>query len=121
MARQLLNLRHVPDDEADDVRGFLDDHAIEHYETPPNRWGISMGGIWIRHDADYPRARELMDDYQARRAARMRAEYRERLRRGEAETLGDVLRRRPLQVAVYLAIAAGIVVLMMLPVWLIMS
>lgn len=118
MARQLLNLRNVPEDEADDVRAFLDEYGIEYYETPPNRWGISMGGIWIRHDADYPRARALMDDYQAERARRARAEYAERRRQGEAETFATALRRRPVQVVAYLAISAGIVILMMLPVWL---
>lgn len=118
MAKQLLNLRNVPDDEADDVRAFLKGHGIEYYETPPNRWWISMGGIWIRHDADYPRARDLMDEYQAARFKKARAEYAERQRRGEADTFGAVLRKRPLQVLAYLGISAGILVLMLLPVWL---
>ena len=32
----LLNLRHVPDDEADDVRAMLDDNRIAFYETKPS-------------------------------------------------------------------------------------
>lgn len=121
MARQLLNLRNVPEDEADDVREFLEEHAIEYYETPPNRWGITMGAIWIRHDADYSRAKALMADYQAGRAERARAEYRDRQRRGEVETMATVMRKRPLQVLVYFALCAGIVVLMLLPVWLLLG
>lgn len=121
MSKQLLNLRNVPDDEAEEVRGFLEEHAIEYYETPPNRWGITMGGIWIRHDEDYPRARELMADYQAGRAEQARAEYRDRQRRGEVETMATVIRDRPLQVLVYFAVCAGIVVLMLLPVWLLLG
>lgn len=120
MARQLLNLRNVPEDEADEVREFLREHGIEHYETPPHRWGISMGAIWIRHDADYPSARRLMDDYQAKRARRARADYADRQRRGETESFLDVLRRRPVQVLAYLAVAAGILVLFSLPVWLLL-
>lgn len=121
MAKQLLNLRNVPEDEADEVRGFLEEHAIEYYETPPNRWGITMGAIWIRHDGDFPRARTLMDDYQAERARRARAEYRAREQRGEVETLASVVRERPAQVLVYLALCAGILVLMLLPAWLLLG
>jgi hypothetical protein len=33
MAKLLLNLRNVPDDEADDVRALLDEHDIAYYET----------------------------------------------------------------------------------------
>ena len=47
MSKLLLNLRDVPDDEADDVRRFLDSGGIDYYETRPSLWGISGGGIWI--------------------------------------------------------------------------
>ena len=46
MSKLLLNLRGVPDDEADDVRRFLDSGGIGYYETQPTMWGTS-GGIWI--------------------------------------------------------------------------
>ena len=62
MAKLLLNLRNVPDDEADEVRGWLKDSGIEFYETEPSSWGISSGGIWIREDADLGQG--LMAEYQ---------------------------------------------------------
>ncbi|MEN1940707.1 DUF6164 family protein [Luteimonas sp. MJ246] len=111
MAKLLLNMRMVPDDEADDVRGFLDAHDIAFHETLPSRWGISYGGIWVSEDADYPRARKLMDEYQAARQARARAERVEALRTGSAETFADVLRNEPARVA---RAAAGIVLLLAL-------
>ncbi len=117
MARLLLNLRNVPDDEARDVRTLLERNAIEYYETPPSRWGISMGGIWLRDDGQYPRARALLDRYQGERATRARAEYEERKSRGEVETLAGVLRRRPVALLAYAAVVAGIIALMMWPVW----
>lgn len=121
MAKRLLNLRDVPDDESDEVRALLDAHVIEFYETPPSRWGISMGGIWISRDDDYQRARSLLDDYQADRAQRMRAEYLARKERGEAETFVTVWRQRPGQVVACLIGAAGVIGLMMWPVWLLIS
>lgn len=109
MAKLLLNMRMVPDDEADDVRGFLDANGIGWHETRPSRWGISHGGIWISEDGDYPRARALMDDYQAGRQARARADRAATLRDGSAETFADMLRREPVRVVgLLLGIALGL-------------
>lgn len=117
MARLLLNLRNVPEDEARDVRDLLEQHALEYYETPPSRWGISMGGIWLRMDDDYPRARQLLDSYQAERAASARAAYAEKKRAGQVETFAGVLRRRPGEVVAYTALAGAIIFLMLWPIW----
>lgn len=116
MAKLLLNMRMVPADEADDVRGFLDANGIAWHETPPSRWGISFGGIWISEDGDYPRARALMDEYQAGRQAHARAERERELREGRGETFGDMLRREPVRVVgLLLGIALGLA-LVVLPV-----
>lgn len=121
MTKRLLTLRNVPDDEAREVREMLDDLTIAYYETPPSRWGISMGGIWIRSDADFSQARTALDRYQVERALRARAEYQTRLRSGEAETFATVLRQRPVQVVAYIAIAGGIILLMLWPIWVLMN
>ena len=120
MAKLLLNMRMVPDDEADDVRAFLDANAIAWHETRPSRWGISYGGIWVSEDADYARARALMDAYQAERQARARAERARALRDGSAETFTDVLRREParvLAVALGIAVALALVALPVVLLW----
>ena len=73
MSRLLLNLRHVLDDEADDVRAMLDANGIAFHETPPSLWGISAGGIFVPDEA-FADAKRLMAEYQARRSERVRAE-----------------------------------------------
>ena len=60
MSKLLLNLRDVPEDEADDVRGCLDSGGIGYYEIRPSLWGISGGSIWIRDDGDLAEAKRLM-------------------------------------------------------------
>lgn len=115
MTTLLMNLRHVPDDEADEVRALLAEHGIGFYETPPSRWGISMGGIWLRDDTEAARARQLLAEYQAERARRMRAAYDERRRQGTAETLADSVRRQPLRVLAYAAIVGLILYLLITP------
>ncbi len=102
MSKLLLNLRNVPDDEADDVRAMLDAKRIAYYETPPSFWGISSGGIWVRDDADFAEAKRAFDDYEQQRSDRVRAEYAAARRAGTAETFFSVLRADPLRVALAL-------------------
>ena len=115
MAKLLLNLRHVPDDEADDVRAFLDAARIEHYETRPGPFGISAGGIWVRNDADVPEAKRRMAEYQRQRAERVRSEHAQAVRDGTAETFSDIARANPLRVALIVVAIALLLGLMALP------
>ncbi|MBS7455535.1 DUF6164 family protein [Coralloluteibacterium stylophorae] len=115
MAKLLLDLRHVPGDEADDVRVFLDAAGIGYYETRPNRWGITAGGIWIADDGEHPRARELMDAYQATRRERARAEYAAARSEGRLPGLGAQFRDDPLRVVGILAAIAFVAGLAALP------
>jgi hypothetical protein len=98
MAKLLLNLSNVPDDEADDVRTMLDEARIAFHETPPSIWGISAGGIYVKENADVAEAKRLMADYQAQRRSRVRAEREAAVRDGTAETFWTVLRAEPLRV-----------------------
>lgn len=111
----LMNLRGVPPDEADEVRALLDRHAVDYYETPPNRWGISGGAIWLREDDDYERARGLLDDYQARRQAAAREAEAERRHAGTHDTFARVVARHPLRVVIYILIVTGLLYLSILP------
>ena len=120
MSKLLLNLRDVPDDEADDVRSFLDAGRIGYYETRPSRWGISAGAIWIRDDGDVAEAKRLIAKYQRERQARAREERVEAKRNGTAETFADVLRTQPLRVAltvITIALLLGLVALPALLLW----
>ena len=72
MTTLLLNLRQVPDDEAEEVRTLLNEQQIPFYETTPSLWGISSGGIWLTNPTDRERAKALMEDYQQQRNASRR-------------------------------------------------
>ena len=118
MSKLLLNLRNVPDDEADDVRAMLDAHRIASYETPPSGWGLFAGGIFVKENADIVEAKRLMAEYQAQRSARVRAEYAEARRDGTAETFRSVLREQPLRVALTILAILCLLGLVALPVFL---
>ncbi len=111
MSKLLLNLRNVPDDEADEVRAWLTESGIGFYETQPSPWGISAGGLWIKDDSEIAKAKALMADYQAGRRQRAQAEQAAALQEGSAETFGTLLRRRPGYVLGMLAAIVGIVAL----------
>lgn len=116
MSKLLLNLRNVPDDEADDVRAMLDAHRIAFYETPPSGWGLFAGGIFVKENADIVEAKRLMAEYQAQRSARVRAEYAAARRDGTAETFRSVLREQPLRVALTILAILCLLGLVALPV-----
>lgn len=114
MAKLLFRLRHVPDDEAAEVRELLTAHNISFYETSAGNWGISMPGLWLHHDTDYLQARSLLDDYQAERRQRMRAQYQAERAAGTADTMMTLLRQDPMKVIGYLIViiaVAGISIL----------
>lgn len=109
MARQLLNLRDVPDEEADALRAALDESGLAYYETPPSAFGISAGGIWIRDEADWAEASALYERFQAEyaRAAREAA---------VVEPLWTHLCRHPARFLGRLAAVIAILLLMLWPV-----
>lgn len=111
MAKLLLNLRGVPDDEADEIRALLEEQHIAFYETPPNRWGVSAGGIWIQNQEDVATCERLMAAYQVERRDRARAEYRAAQREGAARTVWTSFRDQPLPV---IAAVLGIVLVIVL-------
>jgi hypothetical protein len=114
MSRILLNLRHVPDDEADEVRALLREHSIEFYETAPNRWGISAGAIWLREETQASDALRLLSEYQARRSLQARADLAAARREGSLETFWMQMRRDPLRV---ILILVGIAICAALSLW----
>ena len=111
MSKLLFRLRNVPEDEAHDVRELLSQHEIEFYETSAGNWGISMPGIWVRHDSEYDEARNLLDTYQQERSQRLRAEYKLARAEGRVETQWQRLRNEPAKVIGYLT---GVVILLYL-------
>lgn len=115
MSTILLNLRGVPEDEAQEVRDLLAEHEILFYETPTNRWGISMGAIWLKDESQRETAKQIMTRYQQERQTRARKKYAWLKREGNAETLMGKVRGQPLRVLLYLAVAAVILYFSTLP------
>ena len=97
MAKFLMNLRDVPDDEADEIRALLDARSVDWYETKPSFWGVSAGGFWLKDDARLAEAKALLADYQHERGRRARAEREADRAAGRIGSPWADLRRRPLQ------------------------
>ena len=106
MSKLLFKLRNVPDDEALEVRELLELNNIDYFETTPGNWGISMPGLWLHDADDFPRARALLDDYQADRTQRERTRFDELRALGDAPTLWQLLRAKPLVVSIQLVVIA---------------
>lgn len=114
MAKLLLGLYRVPDDEAAEIRALLDEHGIDWYETPPSRWGVSHGGLWARDEHEAMRAQELLARYQRTRRGHARAAYAEARRAGTASLL-HVFRADPVGVLLRLLAVLAALALVALP------
>lgn len=118
MPHLLFNLRHVPDDEADEVRALLEANGIDFYETEPNRWGISAGGFWTRDDAAVERARAVLSSYQIERQLRAREEWQQAQREGRVPNLWQAFQLEPLRMTlVVIAVLTILAVTAYLPYW----
>jgi hypothetical protein len=88
MAAQLFRLRNVPDDEAQEIRDLLSRHHIDHGQLEE--------------------AKELIEQYQNQRLARVRDEREKRKREGKKPSYFADFLENPIQVILYAAIAAVI-------------
>ena len=111
MAKLLLNLRDVPDDEADDVRALLEENGIAFYETRPSLWGVSAGGIWVKTPEQAQAAAPILASYQQTRGEAARAQRALELSEGRARSTWQGIREKPLQ-----AVAAVLGIVLMLAV-----
>lgn len=115
MARLLLNLRNVPEDEADEIRFLLEEGKIPFYETPPSRWGVSAGGIWVADRDAAVRAEALLVTYQRERQTRARDLHRAAERQGSGKTIWHGVRERPLSAAGVLIAITFLLIVLLLP------
>lgn len=110
-----MNLRNVPDDEADDVRQLLEQHDVPYFETPASRFGISAGAIWLGDDSRREQALALLDTYQQQRRDSAREVLAQARSEGRATTFWSLLRNEPVRVVSALIVIVVLVALCALP------
>lgn len=105
MAVLIFKLRHVPEDEAQEIRQLLHDNHIDFYETSAGVFNISMPGLWLKNEDQLEKARQLIDEYQQLRHNRARDEYALHLAQGTARTFWDMFKEAPVRyITILLAI-----------------
>lgn len=115
MTTLLLNLRQVPDDEAEAVRALLEEHGIPFYETAPSLWGISFGGIWLSNPEDKDNAKTLVAEYQEERARSERQRYEQAKQDGTAPTLWQRFCEQPVRALGVLIAVAALLLITLVP------
>ncbi|EAR10684.1 DUF6164 family protein [Reinekea blandensis] len=115
MARIVFRLNHVPEPEADAVRELLAEHGFDYYETHEGRWGLSVAAIWLKHDEDFERARELIDKFQATHSTAMRDEFEQAKRDGKIPTFWQLLKSSPLLFIAYWGLIIAVALLTVVP------
>lgn len=102
MSVLLFKLRHVPDDEANDIRGLLESNNLDYYETSEGNWGISTAAIWLKNRDDLEKAKSLIDIYQQERGHNQREAYFKLKNSGQQKTILDVIKENPYRFIAYI-------------------
>lgn len=110
MSCLIFKLKHVTQEEADEVKQLLADHNIAVYETDSGVFGTSVAGLWLHDVEQKNEAKALLAEYTLVRQQRVRAEYQRLRDRGEIETLWQRFKAKPVQLTLA-AIAVGFILL----------
>ena len=64
MARRVFDTYHASNDEIDGVKNALEENGIEYFETQKGRWWVGSAALWVKHDENFEKAREVIDEFQ---------------------------------------------------------
>lgn len=115
MSKLIFKLKSVSYDEADDIKNLLTENEIAFYESPAGNWEISMHALWLKDEAQYTQAKQLIDEYQVKRSQHIRLEVQQKIDQGEYETFIQRLFNKPIQFFIPLAIIIFILYLSIMP------
>jgi hypothetical protein len=101
--------------EVDGLIERLQAEAIVCYTTDAGRWRLGVDGLWLAHDQDLPKARELAGEFQYEFSKESRADFERRLAEGSAPTFVSQLKQKPLMVIGAVVGVAAIALLSILP------
>ena len=74
MAKRIFEIGAAPESEVEGVRSALREYGVAFYETPQGNYGRSMAALWVENDADYSKARQVIEQYQATYRAKASAD-----------------------------------------------
>lgn len=111
----LFRLRGVGEEEAEEVRYVLTQLDIDFYETPADRWGVSMPGIWLPDNSRLQEARAAIDEYQKKRSIRVRQEHKQLKQNGQVDTFLGRVRHRPFMMVIFVIILAVLMYFFLMP------
>ncbi|GAA6134498.1 hypothetical protein NBRC116188_12870 [Oceaniserpentilla sp. 4NH20-0058] len=115
MSVLLLKLKHVPEDEYQEVCALLEQNDFHFYETTPGFWGVGLAAIWLNDQSQLEQAQAVLSEYMLSRQQRVRQELSEAKQQGQLRTLLSTFKLQPATFILYLLAVVGIFALTTLP------
>lgn len=115
MALLLFRLRHVTDEEAQEVRQLLGERGFDTYETQAGIFRMGVDAIWLRNEHQREAAKAALAEYQRERLAWAQREYADAVQRGDQPTLWRRFLAHPLQVTLVIVAVILIALITLAP------
>lgn len=115
LPKLLMRTTGASAEEVDGLIELLQERGIVCYTTHAGRWRLGVDGLWLAHEEDLPRARELGGEFQYQFSKESREHFKRRLAQGTAPTFTSQLRQKPLIVVGAVLGIAAIALLSLLP------
>lgn len=115
MARLLVKLAQVPDDEAQEIRELLTREEIRFYETDAGLFRVGLDALWLSDTGQEVRARELLHGYQQERKQRQQENYASLVEAGQAPTMWQNFCAQPVRFMALMGAIIFVVGLTLLP------
>lgn len=115
MARLLIKTRGATEEEIEGMQQLLQEHQLACYHTDAGRWRIGVDALWIANEEDYPRARELVEQFQQDFSRERREHWQQLQAQGQAPTFIQGLFMQPVKVVLALVGIAAIAAISIVP------
>ncbi len=109
MSVLLFKLNGVSDDEAQEVRELLNSHHFDYYETDAGRFGISLAALWLKDESQADSAKQVLQQYQDQRTARMREQREQAINDGTEHSFYERMKQAP---GYFIAISFTIIIIL---------
>jgi len=117
MPQMVFRLNNVPESEVDLVRDLLETNNVDFYETDAGRWGISVAAFWVKEEAEFKKARQLIEDFQVDHRLKLAEAFKADQAAGRIPSFWQLLKANPIMYILYWVLILAVLAISTVPIY----